>query len=169
MVHARLGIAEDNSGKLATRVRTLAREMAESGGQSLVLIDGPPGIGCPVIAAMTGVDLVLVITEPTVSGRHDLDRVVALIRHFGLPFAVCVNKWDLNPSFTEAIEVEAADSGAVAVGRVRYDRVTTAAMIAQKTVIEYSTDGVSQDLRALWGRLRPVLGTDGSSMVEQEA
>jgi MinD superfamily P-loop ATPase len=161
MVHARLGIAEDNSGKLVTRVRSQAREAADRTEHSLILIDGPPGIGCPVIAAITGADLVLVVTEPTLAGRYDLDRAVALIRHFNLPFAVCINKWDLNPSSTAAIEAQARDQGAVAVGRVRYDQGTTAAMMAQQTVVEYASEGVAHDVRELWSRLRPVLGVAG--------
>ena len=96
MVHARLGVAAENSGKLVSTVRREARRIAEEENRSLIIVDGPPGIGCPVIASVTGASLVLVVTEPTVSGEHDLERVLSLTRHFDIPAAVCVNKWDLN-------------------------------------------------------------------------
>ena len=102
LVHARLGVAEDNSGKLVTLVRNEARSVAEERGLPLVIVDGSPGIGCPVIASLAGADLVLAVTEPTVSGRHDLDRVLQVVRQFRLPFAVCVNKADLNPDLGAA-------------------------------------------------------------------
>ena len=102
LVHARLGVAEDNSGKLVTLVRNEARRVAEERGLPLVIVDGSPGIGCPVIASLAGADLVLAVTEPTVSGRHDLERVLQVVRQFRLPFAVCVNKADLNPELGRA-------------------------------------------------------------------
>ena len=95
MVHARLGIAAENSGKLVSMVRREARRIAEEQGRSMIIVDGPPGIGCPVIASMGGADMVLVVTEPTVSGEHDLGRVLALAKHFDIMASVCVNKWDL--------------------------------------------------------------------------
>jgi MinD superfamily P-loop ATPase len=96
MAHATLGIAEDNSGKLVSLVRAKAREIAQQRGLNLVLIDGAPGVGCPVIASITGANLVLIITEPTLSGLHDLQRVAKLATHFNIRSLVCVNKWDLN-------------------------------------------------------------------------
>ena len=104
MVHARLGIAAENSGKLVSTVRREARRVAEAEGRSLIVVDGPPGIGCPVIASLTGASLVLAVTEPTLSGEHDLARVLDLARHFGIPSAVCVNKWDINPEAAVGIE-----------------------------------------------------------------
>ena len=101
LVHARLGVAEDNSGKLVTLVRNEARRVAEERGLSLVIVDGSPGIGCPVIASLAGADLVLAVTEPSVSGRHDLERVLQVVRQFRLPFAVCVNKADLNRALSD--------------------------------------------------------------------
>lgn len=107
MVHAKLGIAEENSGKLVTAVRKEARQLAEKQERELIIVDGPPGIGCPVIASLTGASLAFIVTEPTLSGEHDLHRVLELTRHFGIPAAVCVNKWDLNPSMAEQIERKA--------------------------------------------------------------
>ncbi len=152
MVHARLGAASENSGKLVSTVRKEARRIAEEGGRSLIIVDGPPGIGCPVIASLTGASLVLVVTEPTVSGEHDLGRVLALAKHFGIPAAVCVNKWDLNPEMTGTIEKMARRAGAAVAGRVRYDAAVTAAQISEKTVIETGAP-CAEDVRGVWTAL----------------
>lgn len=129
MVHARLGVAAENSGKLVSTVRREARAIAEKENCELIIVDGPPGIGCPVIASVTGASQVLVVTEPTVSGEHDLERVLGLTRHFQIPAAVCVNKWDINPDMTERIEENAAGLGARIAGRIRYDNAVTQAQI----------------------------------------
>jgi MinD superfamily P-loop ATPase len=150
MVHARLGIAEENSGKLVSTVRTSAKRTAEERGLDLVIIDGSPGIGCPVIASVTGATLVLAVTEPTLSGLHDLERVAELTRHFGIPTLVCVNKWDLNPEVCERIEARARERGLGLAGRVRYDHAFTEAQIRGKAVVEYGQDGCAADLRAVW-------------------
>ena len=137
LVHARLGVAEDNSGKLVTLVRNEARRVAQERGLPLVIVDGSPGIGCPVIASLAGADLVLAVTEPTVSGRHDLDRVLQVVRQFRLPFAVCVNKADLNPELGEQIAAEATAAGAVFVATVAYDPAVTHAQVAGTDIIDY--------------------------------
>jgi MinD superfamily P-loop ATPase len=150
MVHARLGLAQENSGKLVSTVRTNARRVAEERGLDLVIIDGSPGIGCPVIASLTGASLVLAVTEPTLSGLHDLERVADLTRHFGIPTLVCVNKWDLNPEVCERIEGRARERGLTPVGRVRYDRAVTEAQMRGQAAVEYARDGCVSDLRAVW-------------------
>jgi MinD superfamily P-loop ATPase len=152
LVHARLGVAAENSGKLVSTVRREARRIAEEEKRSLIIVDGPPGIGCPVIASLTGADLVLVVTEPTVSGEHDLERVLALARHFDMPAAICVNKWDINAAMTERIEAKASQSGARIVGRIRYDRAVTAAQIQEKAVVETAAPCV-EDIRQIWNQL----------------
>ncbi len=152
MVHARLGVAAENSGKLVSTVRTEARRIAEEQNRSLIVVDGPPGIGCPVIASLTGATQILVVTEPTVSGEHDLDRVLKLARHFNIPAAVCVNKWDLNPDMTERIEAGAVHAGATIAGRIRYDRGVTAAQIQAKAVVEINTPCV-EDIHRVWDHL----------------
>ncbi len=152
MVHARLGIAAENSGKLVSTVRREAKRIAEENGHRLVLVDGPPGIGCPVIASMTGTSQALVVTEPTVSGEHDLERVLKLARHFDIPAAVCVNKWDLNPEMTERIEALAVRSGARIAGRIRYDRAVTLAQIQEKAVVEIDAPSAG-DIRRVWESL----------------
>jgi len=150
MVHARLGMAEGNSGKLVTLIRQEARDIAEREGLEYIIVDGSPGVGCPVIASITGSDLVLVVTEPTLSGQHDLLRVAELTAHFRIPTVVCVNKWDLNPDITEQIEREAEGLGVKAAGRVRYDTAITKAQIVKTSVVEYTGGAVSEDIKSLW-------------------
>jgi len=153
LVHAQLAPGGENSGKLVTHVRSVAREMAVERGAERVLVDGPPGVGCPVIAAVSGATQVLVVTEPTLSGLHDLQRVLELTRYFGLPAAVCVNKWDINPELTARIEAEAGQVGARCAGRIRYDRAVTAAQLRGQAVVEGSRTAVGDDLRAVWQNL----------------
>ena len=157
MVHARLGIAEENSGKLVSIVRTQAKTVAEQQGLDLVIIDGSPGIGCPVIASITNANLVLVVTEPTLSGQHDMERVAELTRHFEIPAMVCINKWDLNPQIADAIESLARKRGLQLAGRVCYDHAVTEAQIRKQAVVEYQTNGCSQDIRDVWRSVETVL------------
>jgi MinD superfamily P-loop ATPase len=152
MVHARLGVAAENSGKLVSTVRREARRISEEEDRSLVIVDGPPGIGCPVIASVTGATLVLVVTEPTVSGEHDLERVLSLTRHFNIPTAICVNKWDLNPEMTDRIEDKARRAGAQVAGRIRYDRSITLAQMQQRAVVETEAPCV-EDVQRVWNHL----------------
>jgi MinD superfamily P-loop ATPase len=153
MVHARLGIAAENSGKLVSIVRREARAVAEAEGRNLLIVDGPPGIGCPVIATLTGATKVLFVTEPTVSGEHDLARILSLANHFGLPVALCVNKWDINPGMTEQIEQMALDGGVLVAGRIPYDPGVTAAQVGMRTIVE--TDCSSgESVRQLWQTVR---------------
>ncbi len=154
MVHARLGIAAENSGKLVTLVRQQAKQVAVSGGRSLILVDGPPGIGCPVIASITGASGVLIVTEPTVSGLHDMARVLQLTQHFAIQTAVCVNRWDLHPEGTTQIEELAGEHGAVIAGRIRYDTAVTRAQVEGRAVVELGGPA-ADDIRELWARLRP--------------
>lgn len=157
MVHAKLGIAQENSGKLVNTVRTVAREIAEQRGLDMVIIDGSPGIGCPVIASITGASLVLIVTEPTLSGKHDMQRVADLTRHFDIPAMVCVNKWDLNPQIADEIEALAGSHGIGIAGRVRYDRAVTQAQIHRKSVVEYQADGCAADVSGMWATVQPSL------------
>lgn len=129
LVHAALGIAEDNSGKLVSQIRQIAREMAEKKGHSTIIIDGPPGIGCPVIAAITNVDLVLAVTEPTLSGLYDLKRVFNLTKSFETKCVVCINKYDLNPEMSDKI-IDFCKKNAVAiVGKIPFDKKVINSMI----------------------------------------
>jgi MinD superfamily P-loop ATPase len=153
LVHARLNPGSENSGKLVTQVRTEARRLAERDGKEWIIVDGPPGIGCPVIASLTGADAVLTVTEPTVSGEHDLARVLKLARHFGVSVFVCVNKWDINPDAATRIEEHAATDGATILPRIPYDCAVTAAQINGQSVVEFSDGPSAQQIHRIWNSL----------------
>ena len=150
MVHARLGIAAENSGKLVCTVRREARRIAEERDHKLIIVDGPPGIGCPVIASITGSDLVLAVTEPTLSGEHDFKRVLQLARHFGIPLAVCINKWDLNEEMSGRIEAFCNEQSIPVAGKIRYDQAFTRTQIQGQALVEAEEHGAAADLRNLW-------------------
>jgi MinD superfamily P-loop ATPase len=150
LVHARLGIAAENSGKLVTLVRRQAKNLAQEHGCDYLLIDGSPGIGCPVIASLTAADCALIVTEPTVSGDHDLRRIAGLTKKLGIPTFACVNKFDINPEATEMIRRFADSAGLRFAGTVRYDTAVTHAQRNEKTVIEYTDTGIADDLKAIW-------------------
>jgi MinD superfamily P-loop ATPase len=152
LIHARLNPAVGNSGKLVHLLRQKAKELATDG--RLIICDGSPGLGCPVIASLTGADLALVVAEPTLSSLHDLERVLDLTRHFGIETVMAINKWDMNESLAKQIESVAAQRRVSVVGRVRYDSNMTEAQIRFQSVLEYNpTLGVSDDLRQLWKAL----------------
>jgi MinD superfamily P-loop ATPase len=151
MVYARLGIAEENSGKLVTLVRQESKRLADKKNLDLILTDGPPGVGCPVIASIGGASAVLIVTEPTLSGIHDMERVVQLANHFKVPAMVCVNKFDLNPDLTGDIENFAKDEGLSCLGRIPFDPTFTKAMVKGQTVIEYNSDSAAGDaVKKIW-------------------
>jgi len=157
MVHAALGIAQENSGKLVAQVRTRARELAEQQSRNLIIVDGSPGIGCPVISSITGVDLVLVCTEPTPSGIHDLDRVLDLAEHFNAAAAVCVNKADLSPALTEQIEQRTNERGATFVGTVPYDTAAVKAQLVGRSVVENGDGELAGAVRRIWQAVENLL------------
>ncbi|HOK76468.1 MAG TPA: ATP-binding protein [Verrucomicrobiota bacterium] len=151
LIHARLRPGQGNSGKLAALVREQARETARAAGRQLLLIDGPPGVGCPVMASLTGASMLLAVTEPTPSGEHDLERVLKLARHFEIPAFVCVNKHDLNPALTAQIERRASELGATVAGRIPYDPAVTAAQRRGRPVVEHDPKSpAAQAMIQLW-------------------
>lgn len=156
-VHARLGIAQDNSGKLVSQVRRRANEIAEEQDLELVLVDGAPGIGCPVISSVAGTDLVLAVTEPTQSGRHDLERVLELARHFKIKTAVCVNKSDLNEDMTAKIKTVCREKGAIFAGTIPYDPAVTEAMVAQKSLVENGESPGAVAIKNIWRTVLKIL------------
>jgi MinD superfamily P-loop ATPase len=166
MVHARLAAAAENSGKLVSLVRSQARTTAETRNLDLVVVDGAPGIGCPVIASITGADLVLVVTEPTLSGIHDLERVIRLTKHFEIPAMVLVNKHDVNEELSNRAEQFAREQGAGIAGRVRYDDAVTKAQIRGLSVVEHSSNGAAADIVRVWGKVRAALAIEGARPVE---
>lgn len=161
MVHARLGIAQENSGKLVSLVRREAKAVAEAQSRELLICDGSPGIGCPVIASITGARLVLVVTEPTLSGLHDLGRVAELCRQLNVKAAVCINKADINPELAKRIDADAARWKVPNLGSVRYDDAVTDAQIRQLAVVEHSNGVAAEDIRALWTQVRRLMREGG--------
>jgi MinD superfamily P-loop ATPase len=154
MTHARLNAGEENSGKLVTLVRHNARQIAEKENRELILVDGPPGIGCPVIASISGVNVGLVVAEPTMSGIHDLERALQLLRHFNITSLVCVNMHDINEENTERIIRFCEKNGIEIAGKIPYDPVVTEAMVAGKTVVEYAPKNrVSHEIEGIWERI----------------
>ncbi len=157
MVHARLHIAAENSGKLVTVVRRKAQEIGEAQHKDYILVDGPPGIGCPVIASLTGAHAVLLVTEPTVSGRHDLERAATLTAHFQIPTYALINKWDLNPQITEELTRLCQERNFPVLGRLPYDPVFIKAMVAEKTLPEYTDGFLIEEFKNLWRKLQAAL------------
>ncbi|MDO9537369.1 MAG: ATP-binding protein [Thermoplasmata archaeon] len=157
MVHAKLHAGEEASGKLVALVRQNAKNVAKETGKDLIIIDGPPGIGCTVIASLTGVNLVLVVIEPSLSGIHDSMRAIKVARHFNIPVLVCINKYDINEENTKNILKFCDDEGIEVVGKIAYDDTATKAMMDEKTVVEYSDGPMSQAIKEIWQQIEKVL------------
>jgi len=153
LVHAKLGVAQENSGKLVTLVRNRATEIAEETGAPWLLIDGSPGIGCPVIASLAGADAVLIVTEPTLSGKSDLGRVARLAAHFGIPTLVCVNKWDINEALACETEAESEAGGCRVVGRIPYDDAVPRSIVQGVPLVEHDDGPAARAVRALWRQI----------------
>ncbi len=153
MVHARLGIAAENSGKLVTLLRQQAGEIAENDDIELVVVDGPPGIGCPVMAAVTGADLLVCIAEPTVSGVHDLGRILDLAAHFGIPAATIINKSDVNPDMNVRIKNDCKARGIDVIAEIPYDSDVIGAIVDSKPLVKFSKGAASSAVSAAWGEL----------------
>ncbi len=154
MVHAKLGIASENSGKLVSLVRQKSKEIAQSQNYDWVIIDGAPGIGCPVIASLSGVDCALVVTEPTLSGLHDADRIMRTAKHFNVPVKLVVNKYDLNKEMTEKIEKYCQNNNVQFIGKIGFDKVVVRAMVEGKTVVEYSNGKTKEEIIRIWDILQ---------------
>lgn len=160
MIHASLGVAEENSGKLVAQVRKEAKRIAEVKGFDLIITDGPPGVGCPVIASMSGATAILIVSEPTVSGIHDMGRVLELCRHFQIPAMVCINKFDLNETMSSKIEEKAKVMNAPVVGKIPFDSDFTKAMVKGQTLFEYNqASKTSRGIEMLWQHIRERLET----------
>ena len=167
LYHAHLFAAQENSGKLVTLVKQQARLRGLDTGAALVVVDGPPGIGCPVISASAGMDLALHVVEPTVSGVHDLERIMGTTDHFGVPSLVAINKADLNPARAGEIAAFCAGRGVEVVGRIPYDDVVTEAMVQGQPVTDYTDGPVTEALQRMWSRVRDLLLSDGTEGVKE--
>jgi len=153
MVHAKLGIAKENSGKLVALVRQQAQNIAKKNNADYVIVDGPPGIGCPVISSITGADILLIVTEPTISGLSDLRRVNELAKHFNIPATVCINKWDINPLISEKIYSYCDTFQITILGKIQFDNSFTKAQIQSLTIPEYSNEVLTFEIKAIWEKL----------------
>ena len=162
MVHARLGIAEENSGRLVTLVRREAKKIAEENTLDMILTDGPPGVGCPVIASIGGATALLIVTEPTVSGIHDMERVTRLAHHFKVPAMICVNKYDLNQEQTKAIETMARRDKIPVIGHIPFDPAFSESMVQGRNIIDHHPQSeTGHEVRAVWEKALEYLALNG--------
>lgn len=151
MVYGKLGVAEENSGKLVSKIRQYARELAQKHDAGIIVTDGPPGIGCPVISSVTGSDLVLAVTEPTMSGWHDLERLIEMIGGFKTPVYVVINKYDLNEEMTQRIEQNLQSRNIQVLGRIPYSESMVLALLEAKTINEFDPEGwIAGELKRIW-------------------
>ncbi|MBU8933423.1 MAG: ATP-binding protein [candidate division Zixibacteria bacterium] len=162
LLHARLGLAQANSGKLVSLLRQQARLMAEKRGLDLIIVDGPPGIGCPVIASITGATYVLIVTEPSMSAMHDMERLLQLTTHFRMPTGICINRSDINHDLTSRIENFAKKQKVNTLGRIPFDPAVTQAQLEGTSVIEHVTNGASKNISLMWSNLENELRKKGS-------
>lgn len=154
MVHARLGIAEENSGKLVTLVRQKAQQRAEEENKDYIIIDGPPGIGCPVIASLANVDLALIVTEPTLSGIHDMERITSVSKHFNVPTKVVINKYDLNIKNSEQIKRICDDKGIEVFARLPFSKKVSQSIVQGVPLVEFCNDQIVGDITHLWEKIK---------------
>ncbi len=153
-VHAKLGIGEDNSGKLVSLVRKKANEIGKKLNCDWIIIDGSPGIGCPVIASMGGANCALIITEPTMSGLHDADRIIKTAKHFNVPVKLIINKYDLNSDMSDKIEDYCASNDIALIGKLAFDKTVVEAMVNGKTIIEYAPESeITHKLCDIWNAI----------------
>jgi MinD superfamily P-loop ATPase len=156
-VHAKLGIGEENSGKLVTQVRRKATEICAQNILDYVIIDGPPGIGCPVIASLSGADMALVVTEPTLSGIHDMMRIVEVANHFKIPTACCINKHDINYENSSRIESWCQENSTPLLGKIPFDEEIILSMVQGYPLTEHAECAASKEIQKLWEKLLNVL------------
>ncbi len=162
MVHARLGSRGENSGRLVTLVKQQAHRIAEKIGAQTILVDGSPGTGCPVIASVSGASHLVMVAEPTLSGKHDVERVLRLAKHFSLPASLCVNKWDINPVLTVAIEELGRRFGAHILARINYDTRFLQAQSAGKSVVEIGPSPVATQITQIWQQIQKIVCQESS-------
>jgi MinD superfamily P-loop ATPase len=153
LVHAQLFAGEENSGKLVSHIKKQARELAESSDTELILIDGSPGVGCPVIASLSNVDMVVLVTEPTLSGKHDLERILDLADHFQVPSLVCINKWDLHPEMTGTIEDYCREREVPILGKIPFDPRVVDCQVQGIPVTKSDTSLAAFSIRNVWETL----------------
>ena len=157
MIHAQLFPGEENSGRLVTLLKNKAREFAQAQQLSLILADGPPGIGCPVISSLAGANLAVVVTEPTPSGMHDLERVIDLCDHFRLKPGVIINKWNLNKGLSKQIKAFCSHAKITLLGQLPYDPAIVEAMVRGQTITEYQPNGTVERIGQIWTAINALI------------
>lgn len=157
LVHAKLGFAAENSGKLVTKVKTEAKKLALANKKAFLIVDGSPGVGCPVISSLSGADLAVLVTEATVSGLHDLKRVYTLVKSFNLKAACIINKYDLNAEVTHEIEAFLQEEHISLAAKVAYDETFAKALSQAKTIIEYSNSDLKAEIEQSWQNIKNIL------------
>ncbi len=159
LIHARLAPGEENSGKLVDKVREQARKTAEQKGADTIIIDGPPGIGCPAISAITGTKVAVLVTEPTVTGLHDLKRVVELARGFKVKIFAIINKWDINPDMSKIIADWLEKKGVEVAGRLPFSELFVSSMMQSESIIEHAPESeIGLMLKQIWDRVSSAVG-----------
>lgn len=154
MVYGRLAPGEENSGKLVNMVREKAKQAAKENIIETIILDGPPGIGCPVISTITGVDKIIIVTEPTISGLHDLQRTTGIVQKFNLQPYVIINKYDLNAPMSNQIETWCETNNIKVAGKLPFDKQVVEAMVESKSIIEYDPNGdISNKIRKIWNNI----------------
>ncbi|MFW9923731.1 MAG: ATP-binding protein [Candidatus Thorarchaeota archaeon] len=156
-IHAEMMIGEGNSGRIVSAVRKQAAKIAEEKKHEFLLIDGSPGIGCPVIASITGANLVVLVTEPTLSGIHDIERVLDLTDHFHVPTVVIINKYDINHENTTKIEQYCLENNIPLVGKIPFDIIVPKSINAQKTIFEMPENKISQAVTDIWHNIEKIV------------
>lgn len=162
LIHARLGIAEENSGKLVSRIRQVAIELAKSRKLNYVIVDGPPGIGCPVIASLSGVDMALIVTEPTLSGIHDMERIADVAVHFSIPTGVVINKYDINLENSDAIQKICNERHIEVLARLPFSEDVVKSVVQGSPIVEFCRDGITKQIINLWNRIVSITGVEYS-------
>lgn len=157
LIHAKLGIAEENSGKLVSLVKTQAKQLAENKNKDWVIIDGTPGIGCPLVASISGVDCAVVVTEPTLSGLHDAKRVIDVAKYFNVPVQLIINKYDLNREVSQKIVTYCKDNNIPLLGKIKFDKAIVEAMVQSKTIIEAGDSFLKQNIISIWEKLQKIV------------
>lgn len=157
MVHARLGIAADNSGKLVAKVKNEARDIALEKRKDIILVDGSPGVGCPVVSSISGANFVVLVTEPSVSGLHDLKRVYELVKKFKIKAGCIINKADVNPEKRDEIVGYLAEENIVHLADLPYDENFTKAMTQGQTIVEYDQNNLKPLLTATWEKIKQLV------------
>ena len=154
MVHARMGAGEENSGRLVTEIRKKAKEIATDKKAGVIISDGPPGIGCPAIASVTGTDMVLLVVEPSRSGMHDAKRLYELVKSFNIPVVALINKFDINLEITAEIGAFLDENKIPLLGKIPFDPQLVESMVKEQTIVEYSPDSnMSREFGMIWQKI----------------